>query len=670
MSKVMLVNVTHVEESRVAIVDGGVLADYEIETINRTSLKGNIHNAVVESVLPSLEAAFVKVAPDLNGFLPLDEVNFRLLPSRGDSRKSGRISQHLHTAQKILAQVVREPFAGKPPTVSTYFSLPGRFLVLMPGVDASGISRKIEDGAQRDRRKKILDELRPPEGFGVIVRTAGLGQTKTELQRDMRYLLRLWESVQRSSKATEFPAIVYREADLVIRTIRDHLTSDIHEVWIDSEETYEKALAFVHDVMPTRAKIIKLYTGERPLFNKFNLEEQIERIYKRRVPLPSGGEIVIDGTEALTAIDVNTARAKKKSDAEESSLQTNLEAAEEIARQLRLRDLGGLVVIDFIDMLKTGNKKKVEKAVKDAMRGDKARHDITRLSKLGLMEIARQRIKGAKMAASYATCPSCDGYGLIKNVETAGLAVLRKLQTRSARRDCGRLRVVLPPEVSTWLVNNKREELVRIERRHGVMIEIEPKTELLRHEVEFESAPRVKGEELPPEPLRGEKAPGAEQAPTAASPATDGAEKQPAASGERKRRGRRRRGGGKGTDATEPPGEAARVATGDGENIVPFAQPDTGRDKEPAPGAAEPVEERPRRRRRRRRRSRSGGGAENGSPDGAPSDVERGGAVEEPIVPRSVQSNELMPAAAPRAARSSKGPAKRRRKSSKRGSRT
>jgi ribonuclease E len=673
----MLVNVTHVEESRVAILDGGVLAAYEIETINRTSLKGNIHNAVVESVLPSLEAAFVKIAPDLNGFLPLDEVNFRLLPSRGDSRKSGRISQHLHTGQKILAQVVREPFAGKPPTVSTYFSLPGRFLVLMPGVDSSGISRKIEDGAQRDRLKKILDELRPPEGFGVIVRTAGLGQTKTELQRDMRYLLRLWESIQRSSKATEFPAIVYREADLVIRTIRDHLTSDIQEVWIDSEETYEKALAFVRDVMPTRAKIIKLYTGERPLFNKFNLEEQIERIYKRRVPLPSGGEIVIDGTEALTAIDVNTARAKKKSDAEESSLQTNLEAAEEIARQLRLRDLGGLVVIDFIDMLKTGNKKKVEKAVKDAMRGDKARHDITRLSKLGLMEVARQRIKGAKMAASYATCPSCDGYGLIKNVETAGLAALRKLQTRSARRDCGRLRVVLPPEVSTWLVNNKREELVRIERRHGVTIEIEPKAALLRHEIEFESSPRVKGEEptarageLPPEPPRTEKAPVAEQASTAASPATDGAEKQPAASGERKRRGRRRRGGGKGAEATEPPGEATGATAGEGENILPFAPPDAGRDMEPTAGAAEPAEERPRRRRRRRRRSSSTGGAENGSANGAPSGVEPDGDSEEAIVPRGVQSNELMPAAAPRSARSSKSPGKRRRKSSKRGSRT
>lgn len=392
MSKVMLVNVTHVEESRVAILEDGVLAAYEIETINRTNIKGNIYNAVVESVHATLEAAFVKLAPDLKGFLPLDGVNFKLLPARGERGKTGRIGQHLNPGQRLMAQVVREPFSGKPPTVSTYFSLPGRFLVLMPGVDSSGISRKIADAKQRDRLKSVVDELKLPDGFGLIVRTAGIGQTKTELQRDLRYLLRLWESIQKGSKASEFPGLVYREADLVIRTIRDFMTPDVSEVWIDSPETYETALGFVRDVMPNRAKTLKLYTGDRPLFNKFNLEEQIERIYKRRVPLPSGGEIVIDGTEALTAIDVNSARSKRQGDIEDNNLQTNVEAAAEIARQLRLRDLGGLIVIDFIDMMAARNRSKVEKAMREAMRGDRAKYDMTRLSKLGLMEIARQRL--------------------------------------------------------------------------------------------------------------------------------------------------------------------------------------------------------------------------------------------------------------------------------------
>ncbi|HVQ26184.1 MAG TPA: ribonuclease E/G, partial [Planctomycetota bacterium] len=317
---------------------------------------------------------------------------------------------------------------------------------------------------------------------------------KTELQRDMRYLLRLWETVQRGSRQGEFPGLVYREADLVIRTIRDFLTPDVDEVWIDSAETYETALRFVSDVMPNRARTIKLYTGDRPLFNKFNLEEQIERIYKRRVPLPSGGEIVIDGTEALTAIDVNSARAKRTGDSDETNTQTNLEAAAEIARQMRLRDLGGLLVIDFIDMNASRNRMKVERAMREAMKGDRAKYDLTRLSKLGLMECARQRIKSAKMAASYTTCPACEGYGLIKNVETAALAALRKLQTRSSRSHIGRLRVGLPTEVAMWLLNNKREELVRIERRADIRVEVVPTPALLRHESEFEAIAREKTE--------------------------------------------------------------------------------------------------------------------------------------------------------------------------------
>jgi len=596
MSKIMLVNVTHVEESRVAILENGVLEAYEIETINRANIKGNIYNAVVENVHPSLEAAFLRLTPDLKGFLPLDEVNFKLLPVRGERGKGGRIGQHLHAGQKILAQVVREPFSGKPPTVSTYFSLPGRYLVLMPGVDSDGVSRKIEDAEQRERLRKLIEELNAPEGFGVIVRTAGVSQSRTELARDLRYLLRLWESIKRASTTAEFPSLVYRERDLVIRTIRDYFTPDISEVWIDSPEIFERAMEFVQDVMPGKTKILHLYQGDRPLFSKFNLEDQIESIYKRRVPLPSGGEIIVDGTEALTAIDVNSARASRKGDAEDTILQTNLEAAAEIARQLRLRDLGGLLVVDFIDMASSRNQKKVEKAMRDAMKGDRAKYDVTRISKLGLMEIARQRIRGEKMSASYATCPACEGYGLIKNVEPAALSALRKLQVRCTRGDFARMRMAVPPEVASWILNNKREDLVQLERRHNIRINVEPKSALLRHESEFETyagekadappalvAPDRPTPPLPPDPSEmagiadSVPAPASGGAPPSAFPAPAAAA-DAGVSGSRKRRRRRRRHRGDelpagAAYAEEPSVEPADLEVPAGASADPFEEP-------------------------------------------------------------------------------------------------
>jgi ribonuclease E len=597
MQKVMLINVTHVEESRVAILEDGVLAAYEIETTNRSNIIGNIYNVVVENVLTSIEASFVKLGSDLKGFLPLDEVNFKLLPSRGDGRGKGKIIQHLHSGQKLMAQVVRAPFSGKPPTITTYFSLPGRYLVLMPGVDAAGISRKIEDAKQRERLKKIAGELNPPEGFGLIVRTAGVGRTKTELQRDLRYLLRLWESIQRASTHTEFPGLVYQERDLVIRTIRDYFTPDIEEVWIDSEETYERALAFVRDVMPSRAKTVKLYTGDRPLFNKFNLEDQIESIYRRRVTLPSGGEIVIDGTEAMTAIDVNTARSARKGDAEETVCQVNLEAAAEVTRQLRLRDVGGLVVIDFIDMASSRNKMKVEKAVREGLKADKARYDVTRISKLGLMELARQRLKGEKMSASYTTCPTCDGHGLVRTVETAALAALRKLQTRSLRSDIGRIRMFLPPEVAHWTLNNKREELLQMERRQDQRIAVEPREKLLMHEVEFETFPREQVETPPA--MVGPDRPAPPVPP----------------------------------DLADVPGPRERAAPAPESPAPPVEKPDEAVDS----GAP------PKKRRRRKRRRRGGqAGQESGSANGA---GETPPEEHEPVVPPDVTAVELMPAA-------------------------
>jgi ribonuclease E len=619
MSKTMLVNVTHVEETRVAVVDGGVLSAYEIETLNRASLKGNIYNAVVESVHASLEAAFVHIENDQKGFLPLDQLNFRLLPKQVEGRKYGKVGQHLKPGQKLLVQAVREPFAGKPPTVSTYFSLPGRFLVLMPGVDSSGVSRKIEDGKQRDRLKSIVDELKVPDGFGVIVRTAGIGQTKAELQRDLRYLLRLWESIQRASGTHDFPGRVYQEADLVIRTIRDHLTPDITEVMVDSKETFDRAQAFARDVMPSRARTLKLYHGDRPLFNKFNLEEQIERIYKRRVPLPSGGEIVIDGTEALTAIDVNSARSKRQGDAEETVTQTNIEAAEEIARQLRLRDLGGLIVVDFIDMSSTRNKKRVEKTIRDAMKDDRARHDLTAISKLGLMELARQRTKGAKLAATYNTCPSCDGHGLIKNVEAAALSALRKLQARSPRSDVGKIRLTLAADVAGWLLNNKREEITSLETRRNLQVEIAFGDNMLRHESRYDTVARE-------EPL---------EAPAVAeTPAEPKAPPKPAEPSTESRRSSGRR-----NEPARPEAEAKAPMQNDPE------KDSTPRTEE----SAAPEGEVRRKRRRRRRRRPAEGDAPAAGPANSPATARETTQPEPKEAPQpappDIRADELMPAA-------------------------
>src|SRR5215471_9602641 len=353
MSKAMLFNVTHAEESRVAIVENGVLDTFEIETLNRESIKGNIYNGIVEGINATLNAAFVRYGNDRPGFLPMDEVNFKnvpLLKGREEGGHRHHIRDRLERGQRILVQVIKDGFSTKPASLSTYYSLAGRYLVLMPGSDSSGISRKIEDAEQRERLRKIMEELKVPEGFGVIVRTAGYDVSRTELHRDFKYLLKLWENVLRTSCTQGLPSLVYQERDLVLRTIRDYFTQDISEIFIDSKEMYEKAMTFFQEVMPSKKKILKLYTEDRPIFTRYNLEEQIETIYKRRVALKSGGEIVIDGTEALTAIDVNSSKSKRESNIEDLATATNLEAAEEIARQLRIRDIGGLIVIDFIDM--------------------------------------------------------------------------------------------------------------------------------------------------------------------------------------------------------------------------------------------------------------------------------------------------------------------------------
>ncbi|HXH27560.1 MAG TPA: Rne/Rng family ribonuclease, partial [Candidatus Polarisedimenticolia bacterium] len=495
-----LVNVTAEEEHRVAIVDNGVLDVFEIETLSREHLKGDIFKAVVEGVNAALEAAFVNYGGGRAGFLPLDEVNFKLYPSRGGGTGKGRgsrINRHLEKGMEVLVQVIRDSFANKPPTFSTYYSLPGRYLVLMPGADASGISRKIEDEDHRGRLRKLLSELQVPEGYGVIIRTAGMETTPVELQADLEALVELWRTIERASTQVKAPSLIYQERDLVIRTIRDYFTSDIEEVLIDDDPTYQRSRKFFETHMPDKAGLVKLYTGDKPIFSKHNLEEQIERIYKRVVQLKSGGSISIDQTEALTAIDVNSARSVRGASSEDTATRTNLEAAEEIARQLRLRDIGGLIVIDFIDMESSRHARQVERCFSEAMGRDKARYDVTRISKLGLMEVSRQRIKATKASSSFMECPTCSGDGTVRTPESAARVAFRKIQARVARGDLSEAQVFLPPEVAVHMLNHKRDDLQRLEQRHKVWIEVLPEPRLKAHQFEIEEVKKDEAEITP-----------------------------------------------------------------------------------------------------------------------------------------------------------------------------
>jgi len=502
MPKSMFVNVTAEEENRVAIVENGVLDVFEIETLSKEHLKGNIFKVVVEGINPALEAAFVNYGGERAGFLPLDEVNFKLYPSRNGGQAAGkgrgaRISRHLDKGMEVLVQVIRDAFGNKPPTMSTYYSLPGRYLVLMPGADAAGISRKIESAEQRERLRKILDELTVPTGFGVIVRTAGMETSPRELQADLESLLELWRTIETAAEQVKPPALIFQERDLVIRTIRDYFTSDIEEVLIDDEPAYVRARKFFEAHMPDKADVVKLYTGDKPIFTKHNVEDQIERIYKRTVQLKSGGSISIDQTEALTAIDVNSARSIRSASSEDTATRTNLEAAEEIARQLRLRDIGGLIVIDFIDMESSKHIRQTERAFADAMSRDKARYDVTRISKLGLMEVSRQRIRSTKASSSFMECPTCQGDGTVRTPEAAARAAFRKIQARVVKGDISGVKVFLPPEVALHLLNQKRDDLARLEGRYRVSIEVAPEARMKASQFEIEEVRREEPEVQP-----------------------------------------------------------------------------------------------------------------------------------------------------------------------------
>jgi len=485
MSKKMLINATHPEENRVAIVENGVLTELGIEVAGREPTKGNIYKAAVVRVEPGLQAAFVDYGAERLGFLQIDEVNATVV--KPDFKVSGRprITDLLQRGQEILVQIVKEERGTKGAALTTYLSLAGRYMVLMPGTPTRGVSRKAEDDKQRKQMKKALSSLDLPENIGCIVRTAALDQTREELERDYLYLMRLYENIETLEKKVKAPALIYKESNLVIRSIRDYFTAEMDEVLIDDPEVFREAREFFTVVMPDHVGLVKLHQERRPIFSRYQIEEQIETINRNKVPLPSGGSIVIDTTEALVAIDVNSGKMAGESNVEATATRTNLEAAEEVARQLRLRDLGGLIVIDFIDMRDRKHMRQVEERLKEATARDKARITIGHISQFGMLEMSRQRIKPALTEGAFRTCPHCQGAGRIRSVETLAIAILRRLHAALAKGQIAEAEAQMAREVASYLLNEKREELVEMERRYQADIQITGRTSFLADQVEI-----------------------------------------------------------------------------------------------------------------------------------------------------------------------------------------
>ncbi|WP_428981076.1 ribonuclease E [Marinomonas phaeophyticola] len=471
----MLINATQQEELRVALVDGQRLYDLDIESGSREQKKANIYKGRITRIEPSLEAAFVDFGAERHGFLPLKEISktyFSKKPNHSDGRIN--IKDVLTEGQEVIVQVDKEERGNKGAALTTFVSLAGRYLVLMPNNPrAGGISRRI-DGDDRTNLKEAMSGLNMPDNGGLIVRTAGVGRSTEELQWDLDYLNTLWLSITKAASEKPAPFLIYQESNIVIRAIRDYLREDIGEVLIDEKNVYQDAINFVMQVMPHFKSRIKLYTDQTPLFNRFQIETQIETAFQREVRLPSGGSIVIDPTEALVSIDINSARATKGGDIEETALQTNLEAADEIARQLRLRDIGGLVVIDFIDMTPVRSQKEVEHRMKDALEADRARVQLGRISRFGLLEMSRQRLRPSLGETSGIVCPRCNGQGFIRDIESLGLSVLRLIEEECAKERTAQIRAILPVSVATFLLNEKRTNIAKIEKRNQVHIILVP----------------------------------------------------------------------------------------------------------------------------------------------------------------------------------------------------
>jgi len=475
--KRMLFNATHQEELRVAIVDGQKLIDLDIETAGREQRKGNIYKGVITRIEPGLEACFVNYGEDRHGFLPFKEVA-RSYFKEGLDVRGARIQDALSEGQELIVQVEKEERGNKGAALTTFISLAGRYLVLMPNNPrGGGVSRRIE-GEERQELRETMEKLQVQPGMSIIARTAGIGRSVEELQWDLSYLMQLWTAIDGAARENKAPILIYLESSLVIRAIRDYFSPEIGEILIDTDDVADQAVAFMSVVMPDNVQRVKRYRDDIPLFSRFQIEHQIETAYSRTVQLPSGGSVVIDHTEALVAVDVNSARATRGADIEETALRTNQEAADEVARQLRLRDLGGLIVIDFIDMEDNKNQRAVEQRLRDALHFDRARVQMGKISRFGLMELSRQRLRPALNEGSHVTCPRCNGTGVIRDAESSALQVLRLIQEEAMKENTAAVHAQVPVEVAAFLLNEKRADITKIETRLKVNLILIPNKHL------------------------------------------------------------------------------------------------------------------------------------------------------------------------------------------------
>lgn len=495
ISKKMLINVMHPEETRVAIVHDGRLMELNIEISGKEQMKGNIYKGVVLRVEPGLQAAFVDIGRAKPGFLQIGELHPDYWEWRDDipeeqRKRRPRIQEVLRRGQELVVQVEKDERDNKGSALTSYLSLPGRYMVIMPGSDSTGISRKVEQEGARKKLKEIVADMNIPEGMGYIIRTEAVGRSPEELQKDFSSLTELYDSIIRRASEIKGAGEMYRDSGLIIRTIRDYFSDDIDEVLVDSKDAYREAKEFFRDNMPACEKRVKLHKEKRPIFSRFQLEEQIDQIYEKRVPLPSGGSLIIEPTEALVSIDVNSGKSSGERGIEDTAFKANMEAAEEVARQLRLRDLGGLIVIDFIDMRDNKHNSEVEKTLKNALKMDKARVNVGRISQFGIMEMSRQRIAKTLNDAIHLECPHCEGRGKVKSVEAMAVSFLRKVHAAAAKGTVAEVRGGLPLEVAYYLLNRKKRELTQIENDYEIAVTVKGKTSFLLNQLELETVKR------------------------------------------------------------------------------------------------------------------------------------------------------------------------------------
>ncbi|MBI5483881.1 MAG: Rne/Rng family ribonuclease [Deltaproteobacteria bacterium] len=644
----MLINVMHPEEARVAIVHDGRLMELNIEITGKEQTKGNIYKGVVLRVEPGLQAAFVDIGRAKPGFLQLGELHPDFWQWRDDlpedhHKKRPRIQEVLRRGQELLVQVEKDERDNKGSALTTYISMPGRYMVIMPGSDSTGISRKVEQEGARKRLKEIVAGLNIPEGIGYIIRTEAVGRTPEELQKDLDSLVAMYNGIKQSATEINGAGEVYRDSGLIIRFIRDYFSDDIDEVLVDSKEAYNEAKAFFRENMPKCEKLVKLHKEKRPIFSRFQLEEQIDHIYEKRVALPSGGSLIIEPTEALVSIDVNSGKSSGERGIEDTAFKTNMEAAEEVARQLRLRDLGGLIVIDFIDMRDRKHNNEVEKVLKQALKMDKARVNLGRISEFGILEMSRQRIAKTLNDAIHLACPHCEGRGKVKSVEAMALSFLRKVHGAAAKGTVSEVHGGLPLEVAYYLLNRKKRELTQIENDYDIEVTVKGKTSYLLNQMELEVVKRDKlrmedvlkseaeANEAHKPAIKTEKAPGSD-----AVDEKQAEENAHTESGKKKKRRRKKKKSG---------GEAAAEALTADTGIEP-EQVDTQShdDHEPEEGEAQPEHElsgdeaTQKSKKRRRRRGRKGGKGAESHDTGATPEPGSGSEPEPAIVEQPQQS--------------------------------